>query len=157
AGRSEYRIAGTPGLVLRVTPDGRRSWVIWLKPEKTGKWRKLTIGAYPEITLARARQENLKLRSVVLEGGNPFDTRAAGRGRPSVRELGETYVKRYAKPNKRSWAEDERKLEREIYPLIGDHRADLITKSDIVRLLDAIHDRGAPVQANRVLALLRKV
>jgi integrase len=156
-GRAEYRIAGTPGLVLRVTPDGRRSWVVWLKPEKTGKWRKLTIGAYPGITLARARQESLRLRTAVLDGGNPFDTRAAGRGAPSVRTLGETFIKRYARPNKRSWAEDARKLEREIYPVLGGHRADLVTKSDIVRLLDAIHDRGAPVQANRMLSLLRKL
>src|SRR4029078_6926806 len=118
---------------------------------------KLTIGAYPVITLARARQESLRHRTVILDGGNPFDTQAVGRGRPSVRELGETFVTRYAKRNKRSWAEDERKLEREIYPLIGNHRADLVSKPDIVRLLDAIVDRGAPVQANRVLALLRKL
>ena len=156
-GRSEYRIAGTPGLVLRVTPDGRRSWVVWLKPDTTGKWRKLTIGAYPGIALARARQESLRLRTAVLDGGNPFDRRAAGGGAPSVRSLGETFIKRYAKPNKRSWAVDERKLEREIYPVLGDHRADLVTKSDIARLLDAIVDRGAPVQANRMLALVRKM
>lgn len=156
-GRAEYRIAGTPGLVLRVTPDGRRSWVVWLKPEKTGKWRKYTVGAYPGITLARARQETMRLRTSILDGGNPFETRAAGRGTSSLRDLGETFIKRYAKPKKRSWAEDERKLAREIYPVLGDCRADLVSKPDIVRLLDAIHDRGAPIQANRILALVRKL
>ena len=34
--RAEYRIAGAPGLVLRVTADGRRSFVAWLKRRKTG-------------------------------------------------------------------------------------------------------------------------
>jgi integrase len=93
----------------------------------------------------------------ILDGGNPFDMRAAGRGKPSICNLGEIFIKRYAKPKKRSWAEDERKLKREIYPVLGDYRADLVTKSDIVRLLDAINDRGAPIQANRTLALLRKL
>ena len=156
-GRSEYRIAGAPGLVLRVTPDGRRSWVVWLKPEKTGKWRKYTIGSYPAITLARAREEAVRQRIAILDGGNPFEVRTAGRGTPSLRDLGETFIKRYATPKKRSWAEDERKLKREIYPVLGDHRAHLVTKPDIVRLLDAIHDRGAPIQANRTLALVRKL
>jgi hypothetical protein len=45
--RAEYRIAGAPGLVLRVTPDGRRSFVAWLKRLKTGAWQKFTIGHYP--------------------------------------------------------------------------------------------------------------
>jgi hypothetical protein len=60
-------------------------------------------------------------------------------------------------PKKRSWAEDERKLKRDVNPELGDVRADLVTKADVVRLLDAIHDRGAPILANRVLSLLRKV
>jgi len=59
-GRAEYRVAGSAGLVLRVTPDGRRSWVVWLKPHKAGKWRKFTLGTYPLITLARARQDALR-------------------------------------------------------------------------------------------------
>jgi integrase len=32
-----------------------------------------------------------------------------------------------------------------------------VSKGDVVRLLDAIMDRGAPIQANRTLALVRKV
>jgi integrase len=156
-GRAEYRIAGTPGLVLRVTPEGHRSWVAWLKRKKTSKWQKFTIGAYPVVTLARARQEMLRLRQTMLDGIDPFETRVAGRGSLSLQMLGETFITRYAKPKKRSWAEDERKLKRDVNPVLGNFRADLVTKSDIVRLLDAIHDRGAPIHANRTLALIRKL
>jgi integrase len=74
-----------------------------------------------------------------------------------VRELGETFIKRHGKVKKRSWAEDERMLEFDVFSALGDYRSDLVTKADIVRLLDAIHDRGAPIQANRTLALLRKL
>jgi integrase len=143
--------------VLRVTPEGHRSWVAWLKREKTRRWQKFTIGAYPVVTLARARQETLRLRQAVLDGKDPFDARAAGRGRPSLKTLGETFVTRYAKPKKRSWEEDERKLIRDVYPVLGSYRADLVTKGDVVELLDTICDRGAPIAANRTLALVRKL
>jgi integrase len=129
----------------------------WLKPEKTGSWRKFTIGPYPDVGFARARAEMQRLRTAVLDGEDPFERRTAGRGRPSVKELGEAFIKRYAKPNKKRWSEDERILEHDVYPVLGDCRADLVTKLDVVRLLDGISDRGAPIQANRTLALVRKL
>src|SRR5262245_59240824 len=52
---AEYRIRGTPGLVLRVTGTGHRSWTLVAKELATGKWRKLNLGAYPVVTLAKAR------------------------------------------------------------------------------------------------------
>jgi len=156
-GRAEYRVAGSPGLVLRVTPEGHRSWVVWLKPKKINKWRKYTLGAYPEIKLARAREDALRLRTAIIDGHDPFETLSTGRGRPSVRELGGIFIKRHSKVKKRSWAEDERMLEFDVFPVLGDCRADLVTKVDVVKLLDGIHDRGAPIQANRTLALLRKL
>jgi integrase len=154
---AEYRVAGTPNLVLRVTARGHRAWTYWLKRPKTARWQKYNIGPYPAVTLARARDEAVRLRRAVVDGEDPFDARTAGRGILSIKALGETFIKRYSKPKKRSWAEDERKLERDVYPVLGDYRADLVTKPDLVRLLDAIRDRGAPIHANRTLALLRKM
>lgn len=159
AGRvcAEFRIAGTPNLVLRVTATGHRFWTYVLKRPKTGRWQKYNIGPYPAIGLARARDEAIRLRRSVIDGIDPFDLRAVGRDVPSLKKLGETFIARYAKPKKRSWAEDARKLEADVYPELGDARADLITKPDFVRLLDAIHDRGAPVAANRTLSVIRKL
>jgi integrase len=75
----------------------------------------------------------------------------------TVLALGEAYIKRHAKPKKRSWLDDQRKLIREVYPQLGHTHADQVTKPDLVGLLNRIHDRGAPIQANRTLALLRKL
>jgi hypothetical protein len=153
--RAQYRIEGTPGLVLRVTRKGSRSWGYWLKRPKTNRWQLYTLGTYPAVTLAHARQQALALKHQVLAGVDPFDAREADVF--TFMQLGETYITRHAKPKKRSWAEDERTLRRDVYPVLGRARADQVTKSDLVRLLDSIHDRGAPIQANRTLALLRKL
>lgn len=49
AGRlvAEYRVAGTPNLVLRVTASRHRAWCYWLKRPKTGRWSKYNIGPTP--------------------------------------------------------------------------------------------------------------
>src|SRR5687768_7394626 len=73
--RAEYRIAGTPNLVLRVSPTGRRTWVYWLKRPKTNRWQKFTIGEYPARTLALARDETVRLKRAVLDGHDPIDAR----------------------------------------------------------------------------------
>ena len=116
---SEYRIAGTPNLVLRVTRSGHRSWTYWVKRPKTGRYQKLNLGPYPAVSLARARDEAVRARLAIVDGIDPFDLRDPDRGIMPFRDLGETYVVRYAKPKKRSWAEDERKLIRDVYPVLA--------------------------------------
>jgi integrase len=74
-----------------------------------------------------------------------------------MRSLGETYITRYARPNKRSWRDDEAALARDVYPKLGELRPSEIARLDVVDLLNGIYDRGAPVTANRTLALIRKM
>src|SRR5688572_24769545 len=114
--RAEYRIAGSPNLVLRVTCEGRRSWVYWIKRPKTSRWQKYTIGSYPAVTLALARQEAVRLKRLVIEGTDPIDDRIRARDALTVKVLGEKYITRHARPKKRSWQEDDRKLKREVDP-----------------------------------------
>ncbi|MFZ8941193.1 MAG: phage integrase central domain-containing protein, partial [Gemmobacter sp.] len=42
-------------------------------------------------------------------------------------------------------------------PVWGDRRVDEITRKDVVALLDEMVDRGAPIGANRMRALLKKM
>jgi integrase len=67
------------------------------------------------------------------------------------------YLDRHAKPKKRSWREDERILIANVLPRWRARRARDITARDVRRLLDAIVDRGAPIQANRTFALVRRI
>jgi integrase len=74
-----------------------------------------------------------------------------------VTDLAEQYIARHAKPHKRSWRADERLLHKEVLPHWGRRKAYDIKRADVIALLDGIVERGAPVQANRVLALVRKM
>jgi integrase len=80
--------------------------------------------------------------------------RSAG---PTFERVVREYLERYAKPRKRSWREDERILARDVLPRWRHRRARDVTPRDVRRLLDAVLARGAPIQANRTLAVVRRV
>ena len=53
--------------------------------------------------------------------------------------------------------EDNRIIEKDLKPSWKDRKAYDIKRRDLIRLLDKIVERGAPIQANRTLALIRKI
>jgi len=135
--------------------------------------RVLTLGEYPAMGLATAKEEFLKYRNQVkLEGRDPAkeiqdaieETKTAEqRAReeenrlPTIEKLAAEYLKKHAKVKKRSWKEDERIIDKDIIPVIGQKKAKDVTRRDIIKLLDKIADRGAPIAANRTQALIKKM
>jgi len=65
----EYRDTRQRGLVLRVEPSGRRTWVA--RYSFDGRDRRYRIGAYPEITLAKARKRAHGLVAQAEGGKDP--------------------------------------------------------------------------------------
>jgi site-specific recombinase XerD len=58
---------------------------------------------------------------------------------------------------KKSWAEDQRILSREVAPVIGNVKAGKVKRVEIINILDTIVGRGAGTQANRTLAVVRRM
>jgi integrase len=95
------------------------------------------------------------VRALVTKRIQPLHHTA--RHAPTVAELAAQYLDLYAKIHKKSWREDARLLTREVLPPWGPRKGADIQRRDVLALLDHIVERGAPVQANRVLALVRKL
>jgi Arm DNA-binding domain len=64
-----YKVADFEGLYLMVNPSGSKLWRF--KYRMAGKEKLLSIGAYPEVTLAKARQARDVARSQVAERVDP--------------------------------------------------------------------------------------
>lgn len=62
------------GLFLLVKPTGARSWV--LRYQLDGRRRDLGLGAYPEVTLAKAREKALDARRLLADGIDPLTERS---------------------------------------------------------------------------------
>jgi integrase len=141
-----------PGFGVRVYPSGRKSFVLWYRTS-TGRKRLAVIGGYGEFTLQQARERAQRAMVAVRDGEDPVAERREAKVGIRMSDFAELYLERHAKPHKKSWREDERRLQRYILPRWGSRRADEITRGDVVMLHTEL-GKAAPVEANRVLALL---
>ena len=62
----EYRISDIPGLYMKVQTSGKKSWQLRLKNNEN-KWTWIGLGAYPELSVKKARIQTLKYQSGELE------------------------------------------------------------------------------------------
>jgi integrase len=159
AERYEVWEDGRTGLGVRVSPKGRKTWVYMYR--HGGKARRMTFGTYPSVGLAKARVRHSRARELLEQGTDPgaqqIEHKRAEGSATTVSDLIDEYLDKWAKPRKRSAGEDERILRKEAEPAWGRRKAKDITRRDVITLLDGIVDRGAPIQANRTLAVIRKM
>src|SRR6476660_2606486 len=64
------------GLMLRITPNGVRTWVLSCR-DYHSRYRMFTIGGYPAIGLAAARKMALAVREDVRRGADPIAEKRA--------------------------------------------------------------------------------
>jgi integrase len=156
---ARYEVWESRGFGMRVSPRGVKSWV--LVYHHAGRSRRLTLGAYPKMSLAEAHVRLAEARKQLGQGEDPgkgkVEENKAERSAETVSDLVEAYLERWARPRKRSANEDERQLRKDVLPRWGRRKAKDIRRRDVTALLDAIVNRGAPIGANRTLAAIRKM
>lgn len=157
AGRLEYLDTKASGLGLRVSHTGRLVWFVVFRVKGDPKLRRLTLDPYPTLTLAEARERAHNVTLEASRGQDPAAEKQADKEAMTFAELAAEYLERHAKKTKRSWREDERTLAHDLLPAWARRKAHEVTRRDVIALLDAIADRGAPIQANRTRALVSKI
>ena len=142
----DYFDAKTLGLNLRVSPNGIRSWFLVFTSPKDEKRARATLGRYPQTSLARARALALEGRGHLDEGRDPRDAFAAQAGTMTVSALIASYLTKHVQPSLRSAKAIERRLTKNVTPIIGNvHLADM-HKREINRVVDPILGRGRPAK-----------
>jgi integrase len=158
---SRYEVweGGRNGFGIRLSPHGRKSWVFMYWFEGTQK--RMTFGVYPEMTLEKAHSAHAKAREQLIKRIDPnellLQSNIEHRGSPTVSQMVNEYVEKWAKPRKRTWKEDARMLSKDVIPHFGKRKAKDIKRRDIVLLMDGIVDRGSPITANRTLRVIKKM
>src|SRR5437773_537547 len=76
-GRIEYFDASFPGLALRVTENGDKSWSVFYRFH--GRLRRFTVGGYPAIKPAKAREEAQATLDRLRDGIDPAEQKRARR------------------------------------------------------------------------------
>ena len=154
------------GFGVRLSPGGHCAFVTRYRVH--GRLRRLTIGPYPRVSLADARQ---RARDALREAQGGTDIAAQkieARQAETFAGLAAEYINFHAS-KKRSGREDVRILRGSPHkkrtgktphvPIVtrwGARKVKEVTRRDVRELVDEIGLR-APIMANRVLALVRKV
>jgi integrase len=156
AGQVDYWDADNPGFGLRVSAGGRKAWVAMYRHGNVK--HRLTLGTYPTLSLAEAREKAaIAHHAVQYAGADPAAVKRAERAAETFAALADAYIERHAKRQKRSWRKDLLILQKDALPRFGRRKAKDITRRDIIVMLDEIVARGAPIQANRTLEIVRKL
>ena len=152
AGQTDYFDRGFPGLALRVGYGGSKTWVYFHRLH--GKLRRHTLGRFPAMELAAARDAWRAARKLVDKGESP-----AHRRPPEADAFGnvaDEWLKRDQAEN-RSAAAVAAILARHVLPLWRDRMIGTITRRDAVELIDRVADRAGTTMARRLQAHLHRL
>src|SRR6202165_5678192 len=153
-----YWDAASPGFGVKVTPQGRKVFLVLYRTGGAGsKLRKYTIGPYGRVTLHQARVAAQKVCAAKLDGRDLAAEKREARRRivaDRVEDLLETFIVQHVSQN-RSAYEISRLLRREMGRPWTGRSIHEITKRDVVEVISAIEQRGAPSTANKALKSIK--
>ena len=163
-GRLEIGDVVVPGLVLRVTPRGVKSFsVIYKVPgeggigptgrPRTGRQHRLTLGTWPAYGVKRAREEARVTLQAVSEGRDPRPERREQqllRHTNTVETVTRRFIKQHVKSEVSDWKKVERCLELHVLPELGSRPLRDVGRADIHELLDGLVEDGRVGTAREV-------
>lgn len=153
------------GLFLLVPEPGTGASKLWrlkYRFPKGGPERVYSIGAFPEVSLAKARQERDKARAWLREGKDPTVERRLSRARDALTQaatfsaIAEEWLglQEYTEGTERV---QRQRLERDIFPYIGNLPIAEITPPMVLEALRRIERRGTLETAAKVRRLVSQV
>lgn len=147
-----HPVGGVAGLGLQIVPSLAKSWV--LRVMIGGRRRKMGLGGFPEVSLARAREKALEARDKIDRGIDPIDYRKENRRVLVASRAKDVTFKKcaedYVAAHKAAWTNGkhegqwERTLEQYAYPVIGDMWVRDVRLEHIMSILEPIWHTKTP-------------
>lgn len=155
-----YAKADGHGLVIEVLPTGSKVWR--LRYRLSGRQEKVTIGPYPEFTLAEARDKAAEMRRLVARGESPAASKrrekAAARNPDTVVEFAKVWMSEVVTKVRKDTTQIQRYIDKDIVPAIGNRRLSEVTPADVLAICDRIKKhRGADQTALQVRGVIKRM
>lgn len=155
-GSKPVKLSDGKGLYLLVTPVGSKLWR-W-KYRVLGKEKVMALGAYPDVSLAQARESLNHARKQLASGDDPMAKRKADKvaSRESAANSFEAVARlwwAHWKPARSAQhaAQVMRRFEADVFPHIGARPVAEIQAPELVTMLKGIEKRGVNDLARRAL------
>ena len=153
-----YKLYDERGLFLFVTPTGGRLWR--LKYRVRDREKLISLGAYPDVGLKRAREKRDEARKLLADGVDPSSERHERRS--ALLETFEGVAEEWLELQSKSLAPETisilgSRLKSALYPYLGSKPVAAITAQEVLGALRRIESRGRHETAHRVRALAGRV
>lgn len=157
-----YKKHDAGGLFMLVTPQGGRWWR--LKYRYGGKAKLLSLGVYPDVSLADARAKRDEARKLIAAGKDPSAERKAESRAKALRDSNSfaAVALEWFDKQSRTWsprhADDvRRRLDRNLIPDLGERPIAEITAPELLAAARKVEHRGAHDLAHRMIGVAGQV
>jgi integrase len=157
-----YKLTDERGLHLSVYPNASKLWQMRYRTE--GKERTASLGKYPEISLAEAREKRDQMRKLIAKGIDPVQSQKAAKEAKKLAQtnsfeaVARTWFEGWKDARSPRHAEYViRRLEADVFPVIGSRPVSEIQAPELVKMMKAIQHRGALDIAKRCYQMTGQV
>lgn len=156
-----YRLTDANGLCLEVTTTGSKLWRY--RYRFNGNAKMLALGAYPAVTLLKARKSRDEARQMLIDGIDPSEHKKAAKKNLTVAGLTfETLALEWFAYNAPRWAESTTYkanlyLKNDLIPGLGSRPVKVITRPELVELVRKVEARGTLNAAGKIRQWLHQI
>jgi len=157
-----YKLSDGQGLILLIQPNGSKWWRY--RYRMNGKEKMLSIGTYPDVTLKKAREMRVTADDLLKQGIDPSQHRqeqkqiAAIAAENSFESVSRQWWNHWKHARTERHADYViRRLEADIFPVIGNKPIHSITAPTLLMAIKKIESRGALDIAKRALSTCGQV
>lgn len=144
------------GLHLYVTPAGAKVWRLAYRV--AGKPQTMSLGPYPSVTLAQAREKRDQAKASLAAGADPMAPRRASRQEVmTLKDACATFWSGRKDVSPSYLANATRAIEMHVTPLIGDRPVGEITREELLRALMHLDAEGKHQYVRKVRMWLAQV
>lgn len=155
SGRTYVYDAKVRGLAICITSTGSKVFYLYCRMDR--KPTRYRIGAWPDITVAQARDIATQRLAEVVDGRNPHRERIVKRHQLTLTKLFHRWVAEHAKVRVKSWRVDDSRFRNYVEPEFGDRAIESIESEELLTWHRRIGEQHGRVIANRVLCLVSRV
>ncbi len=151
------RFAAGNGLYFRISNEGSGFWVV--RYTANGKRREISLGKYPDLSLANAAAETAKLKAEVKQGIDPLaeKKRPDGVKIQTVNDLAADWLKNDIEKRLKHPQIPRRVYENDLAPRFGELSLNRVSPLDIRHAIEAITASGRPTVANDALGYCKQL
>lgn len=150
-----YKLSDEKGMYLEISPSGGKWWR--LKYRIDGKEKRISLGTYPEVSLKDARDRRDEARKLLAQQIDPSESRKATKASRVAKNANsfEVVAREWHAKYSANWTQSHGsrllvRLEKDVFPWLGDRPIADITAPEVLKVIRRIEDRGALETAHRV-------